>query len=319
MIILSVAAGVLFTGIALYFYWLYAPIPPEPALASKISRERITVGGHERTYWRYVPPRSSHEDKMPLLIVLHGSGIDGARMRAWTGFEFDILADRYGFAVAYPDGYEKNWNDIRKSAPFKAKEKNIDDIGFIKALIERYQSVDNINIKRVHVFGYSNGGNMAFRLALQEPGLLAAIATVAASLPTQDNRLAEPNGFPLPIMMVNGTKDPIIPYDGGKVNFFGKKMGNVVSALSTIKTFIRARPNVSEETEPLPHLNTGGGTSVERLVWHEGGRVLAVLYTVHGGGHVIPQPVARFPRLMGKVAGELDAPGEAVAFFGLNK
>jgi len=148
IVLVTVAGCLLLTGMALYFYWLYAPLPQEPSLASKISRERMTFGGYERTYWSYVPPRLIHESKMPLLIVLHGSG------------------------------------------------------------------------------------------------LLAGIATVAANLPTPDNRLIEPHGAMLPILMVNGTKDPIIPYDGGKVNFFGKKMGNVVSALSTIAAFIENRQNV---------------------------------------------------------------------------
>ncbi len=136
-------------------------------------------------------------------------------MRAWTGFEFDVMADQYGFAVAYPDGYGKNWNDIRKTAPFKAKKENIDDVAFIQALIEKYRSTDDIDLKRVYVFGYSNGGNMAFRLAVQEPGLMAGMATVSASLPTPDNRIAEPNGTTIPVLMVNGTKDTIIPFEGG--------------------------------------------------------------------------------------------------------
>jgi polyhydroxybutyrate depolymerase len=319
MIVTVISAGcLLLTGIALYFYWLYAPIPKEPALNSKISREQISVGGYERSYLRYVPPRLSHRSKLPLLIVLHGSGIDGARMRAWTGFEFDVMADRYGFAVAYPDGYGKNWNDIRKMAPFKAKEKNIDDVGFIKALIERYRSVDDIDLHRVYVFGYSNGGNMAFRLAIQEPGLLAGVATVAANLPTPDNRLAEPHDSTPPILMMNGTKDPIIPYEGGKVNFFGKKMGNVVSTFSTIEAFLGTRKDlIAEKGKWLPHVNIDDQTKVDHHVWRENEKVLAALCTVHGGGHVIPQPVARFPRIMGKIAGDLDAPGTAVSFFGL--
>lgn len=319
MIMIIVAGCLLLTGTTFYFYWVYAPVPQEPALSSKISRQQINCAGYRRTYWKYIPARLNNQSKLPLLIVLHGSGIDGARMRAWTGFEFDVMADRYGFAVAYPDGYGKNWNDIRKTAPFAAKQKNIDDIAFIKALIEQYQLSHNIDVGKVYVFGYSNGGNMAFRLALQEPGLVAGIATIAASLPTPYNRLVEPNGVTLPILMVNGTKDPIIPYEGGKVNFFGKKLGNVVSAISTIEAFTYAEQNISvAERQRLPHLNPADDTSVEQRVWRKNGQALAVLYTVHGGGHVIPQPVARFPRLMGKVSGDLDAPREAVVFFGLS-
>ncbi len=59
--------------------------------------------------------------------------------------------------------------------------------------------------------------------------------------------------------------------------------------------------------------------AVETYTWRDGDQVVAELHVIHGGGHVIPQPVAKFPRLMGKVAGDLDAPRLSVIFFGLDK
>jgi polyhydroxybutyrate depolymerase len=55
--------------------------------------------------------------------------MDGARMRLFTGYEFDRLADQHGYIAIYPDGYRRNWNDCRKDATFPAKRDNIDDIG----------------------------------------------------------------------------------------------------------------------------------------------------------------------------------------------
>ena len=56
-------------------------------------------------------------------------------------------------------------------------------------------------------------------------------------------------------------------------------------------------------------------TSVETLTWHANGKPFCCLYTVPGGGHVIPQPAYRFPRLLGKTTTVLNAPREAIRFF----
>jgi polyhydroxybutyrate depolymerase len=66
--------------------------------------------------------------------------MDGKRMRKWTGYEFDRMADAQGFLVLYPDGYRGNWNDCRKNATFAAKKENMDDVRFILALIERLKA-----------------------------------------------------------------------------------------------------------------------------------------------------------------------------------
>ena len=97
------------------------------------------------------------------MIVLHGSGMDGARMRLCTGYEFDCLADQHGFVVIYPDGYRHNWNDCRKYATFPAKRENIDDMGFIRTLIARASIEQAIDEQQVYAFGYSNGGQPSRR------------------------------------------------------------------------------------------------------------------------------------------------------------
>ena len=97
----------LFTSAALigaaYAYYWYSPAPPLPPLGAAIRRNTIRVGGEDRTYLTYVP--ASLPPQSALVIVLHGSGMDGARMRLCTGYEFDRLADQHGFVVLYPDGY----------------------------------------------------------------------------------------------------------------------------------------------------------------------------------------------------------------------
>ncbi|PSL25389.1 alpha/beta hydrolase family esterase [Chitinophaga ginsengisoli] len=319
IIAISIISLIVLICLTLFLYWAYAPTPKAPRLLSKISKEEILIGTEKRTYWKYVPTRLSKR-KVPLVIVLHGSGIDGARIRAWTGYEFDLMADEYGFAVAYPDGYKHNWNDIRKNAPFPAKKKNIDDVGFIKSLIESYRLTHDIDLRQVYVFGYSNGGTMALRLAISEPGLLAGLAISGSNLPTDDNLIDNLRAPMPPVLMVNGTADPIIPYEGGNVRFFGKDLGNVISALATAEAIAESHNGPkTTQTVRLPHLNPDDLTTAERKVWLQDEQKLVALYTVHGGGHVVPQSIAKFPRLMGKANRDFSAPREAVNFWGLNR
>ncbi len=318
MIAITIAILVI-ACLTLFLYWTYAPTSKAPRLLSQISKEVLMTGAQKRTYLKYIPLGLSNR-KVPLVIVLHGSGINGAKIRAWTGFEFDQMADKYGFAVAYPDGYKHNWNDLRKNAPFPAKKENIDDVGFIKSIIESYRLAHNIDPQQIYAFGYSNGGMMALRLAISEPGLLAGIATVGSNLPTPEN-LTDSLQAPMPpVLMVNGTADPIIPYEGGNVKFFGKDLGKVISALATAETFAESHKGPkTTQTVSLPHLHPRDLTTAEQKIWLMGQQKLVALYTIHGGGHVVPQALTKFPRLMGKVNRDFSAPREAVDFWDLNR
>ncbi len=283
-------------GGAAYAYYWHSPAPPVPPLSAAIRRATIRAGGWERTYLAYVPA------KLPpgsaLVIVLHGSGMDGTKMREWTGYEFDRLADQSRFVALYPDGYQHNWNDCRKNARFAAKKENVDDMRFIRTLIGHFKTAHAIDAKRVYAFGYSNGGHMAFRLAMEAP-----------DCPQQ--------GHTSRVMLVNGTEDPINPYQGGVVSNFGfAARGTVVSSEASARAFAeRNGITVSPVATRMPRGQPDDPTSVENLTWSSEGKPISRLYTVHGGGHVIPQQVIRFRRLLGRTTTALNAPSEAMRFF----
>jgi polyhydroxybutyrate depolymerase len=110
-------------------------------------------------------------------------------------------------------------------------------------------------------------------------------------------------------MLANGTLDPINPYEGGKVTIFG--FGYRGTALSSRASADQLAQRNGITTAPaatqLPHLHEKDPTSVDSLAWSSGDHTpIAVLYTVHGGGHVVPQPAFRYPRMLGRTAGDLD-------------
>ncbi len=316
-LLLLVGEGLLMLAAAGYWYYVYAPLPPAPALSASLQTATIQVGGRARSYLAYVPAHLPPH--APLLLVLHGSNLDGATMRQWTGYAFDELADQHGFVVLYPDGYQKNWNDCRRDASFPAKTENVDDVGFLRALVAHYQAEAGIDPARVYAFGYSNGGQMAFRLATEAPQLLAAIATAGANMPPPANCVCPPDGPTPPVLLVAGTQDPISPYGGGQVTLFGfGSRGLVLSAQATAEHFARRNGLVAPPTATtLPHQRPDDPTSVEGLTWARGPEPWVTLYTVRGGGHVVPQPRYRFGRLFGRTTGDLDAPRAALHFFGL--
>lgn len=315
----SVLGTLLILGAAGYGYFWHAPAPDLPLLSSVVEPLSVQVGDRVRSYLAYVP--ADLRPGSPLVIVLHGSAMDGATMRRWTGYEFDRLADRDGFVVLYPDGYRKNWNDCRRDATYAARLENVDDIGFIKLLIERLVAEKGVDPRKVFAFGYSSGGQMAHRLAIETPDLVAAVAAAGANLPAPDNTLCATDGRTARVMLVSGTHDPIVPFEGGEVSLFGlASRGMALSSMATGAALARrngitAGPIVTR----LPSHNPGDSTSVERLVWPQGDEPAVTLYVVHGGGHVVPQPAFRFPRLLGRTTANLNAPSQAVAFFRLSR
>ena len=84
-------------------------------LSAAARRAIIRVGESERTYLAYVP--AGLMPHSPLFLVLHGGLMDGEMIRRGTGYEFDVLADRHGFAVVYPDGYKATGTTAGERTP----------------------------------------------------------------------------------------------------------------------------------------------------------------------------------------------------------
>src|SRR5262245_37535393 len=205
--LIALLVAVLLTGI-----WWYLPGEPlrRPALTGTSEDATLRVAGLRRSYVLYVPRRLV--DNPPLLVVLHGGRSNGERMRRESGYGFDTLADREGFLVLYPDGYGGHWNDCRKDVPYRTRLQQVDDVRFLSRLIELLQKERRVDPHRVFVAGYSNGGQMALRMATEAPQQISAIAAVAASLPTADNYTCAPQIQPMAALLMNGTRDPINPY-----------------------------------------------------------------------------------------------------------
>ena len=172
----------------------------------------------------------------------------------YSNYEFDELADKHGFLVVYPDGFDNTWNDCRGGSPFSSKRLKIDDAGFIRSLLDHEVTAHAVDRKRVFAAGWSNGAQLAYRLALENPEDFAGVAAISASVPVKENLDCGQVDKPIPVMIVNGTADPINPFRGGMVNLGGAKLGNVLSSEDTAKYWakllgVTAAPQIAT----LPH------------------------------------------------------------------
>jgi polyhydroxybutyrate depolymerase len=310
--LLSLLGLVVLCG-ALFGYFVYTPPPEIPHLSGTLSKGSIEVGGLKRTYMTYVPQGLAKG--APLVVVMHGSGENAARIRAETGYGFDRLADEHGFAVVYPDAYTFDWNDCGKVGDFSVNGVNIDDVEFVVALVDRLITEISVDRGRVFATGVSAGGFMSIRLALEAPSRFRAVAAVAANMPTPENSKCKPVGQGTSVMIMNGTKDPLVPFNGGEVNLLGLfyKGGNVRSSRDSGQYFADLNHIVgAPETNQTPLADK---VSVEQVLWRNGSKAEVELVAIHGGGHGLPQPYWRRPRLLGPSPMEPNGPALIWAFF----
>ena len=314
-VFLSIAlAAVAFAGLA--FWALRHSSPPMPKLPGKIERGALEHGGRVRTWIAYLPAKPAAHPA--LVIALHGSMGTGEHARAAYGYDFDLLADRHGFIAVYPQGYEGHWNDCKARGPFAAKRENIDDVGFLHALVDRLVKDHDADRARVYVTGVSNGGAMTLRLALQTPDFARAYAAVVSSVPTPENMAVTPKNQPVSMLIMNGTDDPFNPWRGGDVVLYGVwgNRGPVLSAQASIDYFrklagLEGAPRVTQ----FPDRDPGDGSTVERWLWSAPGKRSVALYTIKGGGHSVPHPAMHGWRLLGNSNRDIHAANEIWEFF----
>ena len=187
-----------------------------PALSPAVSQQIVSLPaaidslgklenqGQNRTYYLHTPLSGKTDRPRPLVIALHESAGKGKMMADHTGL--NRLADRSNFIVVYPDALKGKWN-----VSGRALENNVT---FIHDLITELKSKAAIDSQRIYIVGLSNGGILAQKLACENPGGIAAVATVAASLPVQFQDHCQSHTA-VSVMMINGTADDIVPWEGG--------------------------------------------------------------------------------------------------------
>jgi polyhydroxybutyrate depolymerase len=276
-------------------------------LASSPARSAaIRIETKDGTRTAILVPAGPHP--APTIIVLHGATI-GAE---WTmrGSGFTEAAAAHGFAAVFPDGIYRVWNDGREAGRIS----RIDDVGFLRRLVVWLIGHGVADPARVYLAGMSNGGMMTFRMLCEASELFAGAGTIIANMPVGIGEGCQPKK-PLPIVMLNGTADPLVPYGGGGVGFAGRR-GNVWSAERTAAFLAEVNGCGDPATRPLATGAPGEAVKVVRLDWSScsSGRPVT-LYRIEGGGHQVFGRTEIFPAILGPGTRLLSAPEVMLELF----
>jgi polyhydroxybutyrate depolymerase len=239
----------------------------------------MQVAGQQRTYILASPQASG---PLPTVVFLHGKGGSATKERR-IGFE--QLGDRERFVTVYPNGLGGAWNVFpsgfhdRNGASTSGA-----DTAFIEQLVADLVQRGIADPNRVYLSGVSNGGLMALRLACDAPELFAAIGVLLASMPDYAARGCHPSK-PIPLLMVNGTADPIMPYGGGKT-----AAGLKVWGTERTITFFRELNGcaMAPKRSEIAQSDWRGTRPIVVDRWTGCSGAPIVLYSVVGGGHRAP-------------------------------
>jgi polyhydroxybutyrate depolymerase len=285
----------------LLFWWLARPV----------QTRSVAVGGQRRSYLVHVPARREPNEPVPVVLALHPARMNGATMAWLSGL--NKKADEAGFIVVYPNGAgarsSSSWNggDLGGSA----EQERVDDVAFLRAVLEELGRTFQVDARRVYATGLSNGAVMVYRLASELSDRIAAVAPVAGTMGTETCRPTRP----VPILHFHGTNDEFIPFEGGK----GVKSlsgPDYYSVDYSIRSWAKANECYEEPaTEELPERVRDGTRVVKKT--YGGGKDGAevVLVVIEGGGHTWPgRPLPA--RLLGKTTANVSANDLMWEFFG---
>jgi polyhydroxybutyrate depolymerase len=262
-----------------------APASPQPSSSASSlmipvgsSRHTISVGGVTRSYLVYRPavlPAAA-----PLVVMLHGGFGSGAQ--AERSYHWDAQADRGHFLVAYPDGLDRAWNTGGGCCGTPGQS-NVDDIGFITAMVSAIEHEVPVDPDRVYATGISNGGVMDYTLACHTT-IFAAIGPDSAT-----EMGSCPSPAPVSVIHIHGTADKFIPYDGGPGVGSGRIDGPAIPALNATWRAI--------DRCAAPRVTTAGVVTTS-IASCPGGRAVQLI-TIAGAGHQWPgAPADRLAQLL---------------------
>jgi polyhydroxybutyrate depolymerase len=269
---------------------------------------RLRHGRLDRSYWVYVPRSYTGERAVPLLMALHGSLQDPKGLMKQA--DFNTIAEREGFIAVYPAADFLRW-DAFQDGPN-------DDVGFLLTVLDDVGRMFNADPDRVYLTGASNGGYMAFTLAFRAPGQFAALAPVISYMPEFLTEVGYPKDSPLPVCLVTGTGDPIVPYLAKEVPGGLFKRYPTLNAPETLAWWVQHnRCEPEPEVVDLPVRFPDDKTRVTRIRYtgkHPRAEILH--YRVVGGGHGWPgSDAGTIEFLTGPLSKEFSAVEAIWAFF----
>jgi polyhydroxybutyrate depolymerase len=268
-----------------------------------------------RTFTVHVPPGFDGKSKVAVVFMLHGAGGSGEGAISQTGW--DVKSDHEGFIAVFPDGTSSHptlpakfltnprlWNDGSGRGAIGVDK--VDDLGFISAMIDFLEASYAADPSRIYCTGFSNGASMTFSVGLNLANRIAAIAPVAGHFWESEQQLT----YPVPLLYIVGTDDPLNPLGGGKVKLPWETVENRPPVEDSLKEWERM-------LECGPEVQTARSKGVLEVAYDQcakGGEV--EYYRVTGLGHIWPGGKSRLSeKWVGKPSDALNATDVIWEFF----
>lgn len=246
------------------------------------SLHTLNYGGLSRSYLLFIPSSYDGTKKAPLLIMLHGGG-GNAKSSLNIASDLTDYADEKGVILVVPNGTGPmgnrllTWNSGNCCG--MAVDKQVDDVGFIRALVGTLKSQYRIDERRIFATGFSNGAMLSQRLACEMSDILSGIGPVSGSL--KDN--CSPT-HPLSVIMFNGTEDQHVLYQGGR----GPMQADRQHPRSDHSVAYAVDFWAMHDHCPTKPQHSQQGHIVEEAYESCSGGTAVVLYMIESGGHAWP-------------------------------
>ena len=266
----------------------------------------MRCGGRDRPYYLHVP--AAVVEPAPVVVELHGRGIDPRRFDALTGFS--ALADEVGFVLALPAAVAEIWNDGRDPRRVEGP----DDVAYLGAVID--DVCRRVAGGRVYLVGMSNGAAMAGRFALECADRIAGIGQVAGTAAASIAASTRPSR-PLAVIQIHGSGDEVAPYAGGTRRklrarlLIRRSFGPSIGVDDWARLWVEALG-----AEDPPELTEVPPDTTIRSWRDSAGAPSVAFYRVTGAGHTWPGSRIRLPRLLfGRTSTTFDATRTIWGFF----
>lgn len=293
------------------------------------AQEEVEVNDHTRTYVVHLPQGYDSQQHYPVVILLHGRDQDAAEMARLT--HFNEFADKDRIIAVYPNAVAGRWTvgagapQVYRRGPYRrgpwgpgypppgprpapgdrreGAARGAADIPFLNRMLDKLATHYSVDTRRIYATGLGEGGFMALRMGCNIADRVAAIATVAAEMPRTLNCIPS---RPVPALLINGTDDPIVHYDGGR---YKDGMLQLLSAEDSAKEWARLNHCSGKPSESkLPSLQRGGKETKVYLYNDCQENAQVALYGVKGGGHTWPGGEQYLPeKEVGKTSDALNA------------
>ncbi len=281
------------------------------------TNRQMKVNGLMRSYIVHLPPAYSNLQKLPVIFALHGGG--GTAKNAVDFFGLETLADKNNFIIVYPDAINKAWNIPGMTSRVKRLDTPVDDVQFISVLLDTLIAHYKADDTKIYCTGMSRGAMFSYYLADALNARIAAIAPVCGGI---SKTMAANYSFkkPVPVLIINGTADPLVSYNGGYGKMNGRNEGDEDADLLSTEALINKivamnNCNAKPKSFYLPDNDVNDDcTEIEYV--YDCSNVKVDFIKVENGGHTWPGGTQYLPKfIVGRVCRDFSASQKIFDFF----